>query len=433
MVDNQSGPSQMERQRLRLLYVEDAVADFELCVRELERGNLDVRAERVTTRQEYEALLDSNTYDIILADYRLPGWNGMEAFEILRRRGVKTPLILVTGALGDEKAVECIRKGVTDYILKDRLSALPGAVCRALEEKKIRDERNRAETALRESERRFRILADTIASALFIYQGTQCRYANQAAEMLTGYSQQELLALGSWDLVHPDSRSLVIDKGLEHLSGGQGNARYEMKILTKQGEARWLDVTVGKIEFDGQPAGLNTAFDITERKLSEMARGEHGARDPLTGLADRSHLQEIFHSEVKRTERTSRSFALLVLELDGLKQMNEMLGYPVGSRALCSLANVIGSSCRSTDSPARSGENEFAIILPETSTAGARQVAQRILERLKVDGGERPFSVSTGMAVFPKDGGTLEQLLVAGRKSWRRPENRIAGKLAVSA
>jgi PAS domain S-box-containing protein len=176
--------------------------------------------------------------------------------------------------------------------LKDRLGGLAGAVCRALDERKTREERDHAEIALRESERRFRILADTIASAVFIYRGTQCTYANQAAEGLTGYSREELLALNSWDLVHPDSRSLLIEKGLAHLSGGQGNARYEMKILTKQGEARWLDVAVGRIEFDGQLAGLNTAFDITERKLSEMARGLYAARDPLTGLPDSAHYKK---------------------------------------------------------------------------------------------------------------------------------------------
>jgi diguanylate cyclase (GGDEF)-like protein len=136
---------------------------------------------------------------------------------------------------------------------------------------------------------------------------------------------------------------------------------------------------------------------------------------------------------VKRTGRTSRSFALLLLELDGLKQMNEVQGFPVGSRALWRLANVIGSSCRSTDSAARPDENEFAIILPETSTAGARQVAQRILGRLKVDGGEDPLSVCTGIAVFPKDGGTLEHLLRAARQALRKPEKQTTRKLAISA
>jgi PAS domain S-box-containing protein/diguanylate cyclase (GGDEF)-like protein len=433
MLNNEPNIELAKQNQLHILFVEDAATDFDLCLREFEKANMKVNADRVTTSEEFQSLLATKTYDIILADYCLPSWTGMEAFEVLRQRGDDIPLILVTGTLGDETAVACIKKGVTDYVLKDQLGALPAAVCRALEEQTTRKERNRAEMALRESERRFRALAERIASAAFIYQGTECRYANHAAEELTGYSREELLALNSWDLVHPDSRSVVTEHGLAHLRGGRANAHYEMKILTKRGEVRWLDVTVGRIEFDGQPAGLTTAFDTTDHKLSEELLRRGGVSDPLTGLAKNTHLEEVFSAEVKRSQRSGLSFALLLLKLDVLRQVREELGYPVGSRALCRLANVIGLSCRNTDTAARNSEDEFGMLLPETSAAGVRQVASRILERLKNDGGEPAISVSTGAAVFPQDGETFDHLLSAAKRNLRKSESHTTGKVAISA
>jgi diguanylate cyclase (GGDEF)-like protein/PAS domain S-box-containing protein len=413
------------------LFIEDDPADFELCIRELEKAGLEPIADLVRSPEEFCARLNAQIYDVILSDYRLPGWTGMDALEFLRQQGKNIPLILVTGALGEEMAVECVKRGVSDYVLKDHSSRLPLVISRAIEERFFHEERIRAETALRESETRFRTMAETIASVVFIHQGTQCRYANRAAEIVTGYTNEELLALSSWDLIHPDSRELVIEQGLAHLQGGQAATRYEMKILTKQGDARWLDVTVGRLEFDGQPAGLTSAFDITERKLVEEGVRHRAAGDLLTGLASNQDLVEVFDAEKKRSERTGRSFGLLLLDLDGLERINELEGYLIGSRALCRLANILRLSCRATDVLVRNGGDEFAVILPETTAAGVQVFARRISERLANDTEEPSLSVSAGAAIYPRDGGTLEGLLKAADRNLRR--GRGVTQLAASA
>jgi len=371
----------------------------------------------VQTAQEFVERLSAKAYDVVLADYRLPGWTGMDALELLRQQGKEIPFILVTGALGEEMAVECVKRGVADYILKDRLVRLPVAICRVLEEKYLRDARLWAETVLQESKARFRTLTETIASAIFIHQGTECRYVNRAAEAITGYSREELLAMSSWDLVHPDSRKLVMEQGLARLRGEQTPGRFEIKILTKQGEARWLDVTVAMIEYNGRPAGLTTAFDITERKRAEDEVRHLVASDPLTGLANYRRLLEVFDAEAKRSKRTGRPFALLLLDLDGLKKINDAQGHLAGSRALCRLANVLRLHCRAIDIAARHGGDEFALILPETATEAAQQVARRISERLANDGEQPPLSVSIGAASYPQDGETIDQLLGAADRA----------------
>lgn len=128
-----------------------------------------------------------------------------------------------------------------------------------------------ANAALRASETQFRGLAETISAAVFIYQGERMRYVNSAAEALTGYSRDEILKMNFWDVILPELRELVKERGLARQRGDDVPAGYEVKILRKDGEERWVDFTSGAIEMEGQPAVLGTAFDITERKRAEDA------------------------------------------------------------------------------------------------------------------------------------------------------------------
>ena len=433
MSEDDSSAKPVRKRPLRVLFIEDNPADVELCLHELKKAGLEVRADVVETPQEFAERLREKTYDIILADYLLYDWTGMDAFDLLRKQGHDLPFLLLTGALGEEKAVECIQKGISDYILKDRLARLPAAICRALEEKYVSDERRRMEALLGQSEAMFRTLTETIASAIFIHQGIQCRYANRAAEEITGYSRDELLAMSSWDLIHPDSREFVTDQALRRAGGDLSAARYEVKILTKQGEPRWLDITVGRIEFDGHPAGLTSAFDITERKRVEEEIRHLVASDPLTGLANYRRLLDVFDAETQRSGRTGRCFALLLLDLNGLKKINDSHGHLVGSRALCRLAHVLRLQCRVVDTAARHGGDEFAIILPETDGDGARNLALRVAERLTHDGEQPPLSFSFGAAVFPHDGKTIDQLLGAADHALYEMKRCDASKLALPA
>ncbi len=132
--------------------------------------------------------------------------------------------------------------------------------------------------------------------------------------------------------------------------------------------------------------------------------------DPLTGLANYRRLEEVLSSETERSQRSGRSFALLLLDMNGLKKLNDTHGHLVGSRALCRLANVLRFHCRLIDTAARYGGDEFALLLPETEYEGARFVAERIVNRLRNDTEEPRISVSVGLAVYPQDGNTIEEV-----------------------
>jgi diguanylate cyclase (GGDEF)-like protein len=135
--------------------------------------------------------------------------------------------------------------------------------------------------------------------------------------------------------------------------------------------------------------------------------------DSLTGLANHRRLIEVLESEIQRSRRTGRSFAVLLFDLDGLKKINDKHGHLVGSRAIQRVAAVLRSASRAIDTPARYGGDEFALILPESGEREADQAASRICERLRNDGEEPAISVSAGQSVYPLDGTSIEQLLGA--------------------
>lgn len=176
---------------------------------------------------------------------------------------------------------------------------------------------------------------------------------------------------------------------------------------------------------------LGFAAAFSERRVAEEESRRLAVTDPLTGLANYRRLVEALESEIRRFGRTSRSFSVLLFDLDGLKKINDVHGHLVGSRALCRLASVLRTHCRDTDTAARYGGDEFALILLESDEQAAWQVARRISERLAADGEEPPISVSVGLALCPHDGVKTEKLLGAADRSLYDMKRRLRPDLAV--
>ena len=156
---------------------------------------------------------------------------------------------------------------------------------------------------------------------------------------------------------------------------------------------------------------LVLAAVVLERRRVEDQLRLLAVSDPLTGLANYGHLVDVLEGEVQRSLRTERPFAVLFLDMDHLKQINDRFGHLVGSRALWRIADVLRKACRSIDTAARYGGDEFALVLPESDEAAALLVARRVNELLAADTRQPPVSVSSGIASFPKDGNTAEALL----------------------
>jgi len=168
---------------------------------------------------------------------------------------------------------------------------------------------------------------------------------------------------------------------------------------------------------------------LERRKVEEQLR-LLAVSDPLTGLSNYGHLIDVLEAEVQRSRRTERPFAVLFLDMDHLKRVNDRYGHLVGSRALWRIAEAMRKSCRTIDTAARYGGDEFALVLPESDEEAARQLEGRVKELLGADPERPPVSVSSGIASYPKDGESAEELLNAadrmlyGAKSLARSAER---------
>jgi diguanylate cyclase (GGDEF)-like protein/PAS domain S-box-containing protein len=246
-------------------------------------------------------------------------------------------------------------------------------------------------------------------------------WVNEAFEQLSGYTRAEALGQKTSLLKsgkHPPS---FYKQMWETALSGQ-RWRGELVNQRKDGSLYQEEMTITPVK---NAIGEITHFiaiklDITERKQAEEQIRHLALTDPLTGLANYRRLLDALESEIKRYGRSARSFAVLLLDLDGLKRINDVHGHLAGSRALGRVANILRTHCREIDTAGRFGGDEFVVVLPETESEAACQVAQRISEEVRNDSEDPPISVSAGAAIFPQDGETIDELLAAADRALYR-------------
>jgi two-component system, cell cycle sensor histidine kinase and response regulator CckA len=259
---------------LHILIVEDSEDDLLLLLRELRRGGYNPDYVRVETAAEMQAALDRQLWDIVIADYTLPRFSAPEALELLQQKQQDIPFIIVSGTIGEEAAVAAMRAGAHDYLLKDNLTRLVPAVERELRESQERQQRLWAEQALRESEERFRQLAENITESVFWMsdpQAKQILYVSPAFEHIWGSSCESLYAnSATWiEAIHPDDRPQIQAKFFDQSL--LGNYDEEYRIVRPDGSIRWIrDRGFPIKDHAGKPyRAVGFAEDITNRKSTE--------------------------------------------------------------------------------------------------------------------------------------------------------------------
>jgi len=255
---------------IRILHLEDDPKDAELVSQTLEMAGFDTEIVVVQTKEDFLSHLDQE-WGIILADYKLPQFDGLQALALIKERGLDTSFILVSGTIGEEAAVTSIQAGASDYVMKNRLARLGPAVKRGLRESVERRERKQAVEVLRESEEKFRNFFELSADLVCIAElSGRLREVNPNFCRVLGYTKEELINQSFMDLVHPDDRDRTLHVICKNLKHGLPVIQFTNRYQRKDGGWVWL-------EWNSQPLmerGITFAIarDITERKQADTDR-----------------------------------------------------------------------------------------------------------------------------------------------------------------
>jgi diguanylate cyclase (GGDEF)-like protein/PAS domain S-box-containing protein len=532
---------------LRILDLEDDPLDTELVQANLAEGGIACEIVRVQTREEFEASLMNGDFDLVLSDYSLPSFDGLSALELAKEIRPEVPFILVSGAIGEERAIEALKSGATDYVLKQRLERLVPAVRRAVREAEERTERRRAEEALGRSEERYRTLVEQIPAVTYIdpvdSPDTSLYTSPQVEEML-GYTPEEWQKEKLWPKrLHPDDRERVLAADERFEKEGEERFGEEYRLLAKDGSVVWVrEEAVLVRDGEGKPLFWQGVFyDVTERKEAEEAsrRSEEryrnmveeqtelvcrflpdltltftndayrryfgksseelvGSRflddvheadiayyeeqlvrlspesptatveertftpggvrwlqwtdtaifdgdgriveyqsvgrdvtdrreaeerleyqalhDPLTDLPNRRLFVDRLGQAIRRTRRQGNRVAVLFMDLDEFKVVNDSLGHEAGDLLLVVVAQRLRRCLRPEDTLARFGGDEFVVLLEDVEDPGeAVLVAERITDELRwpfsIEGREHFVAASIGIALGTVRTKSAEDLL----------------------
>ncbi len=413
-----SAPSHRKRP-LRVLFVHREAEAIDSCLQEPKKGQFTVASDFVLNIAQLPACHPSRFYDVVLVEYPSPGCKGPKGLQILSEIALQIPVILLTTAREILPFADLNPSGTFECVQREYLAQLPMSVRRALNERKLRKELEEAQKALQHSQSLYRALVDNPAYGIYRCDAEgELLDVNLTLVIMLGYASREhLLAANKLSVIIPDIR---LGRPIAGRSADSPSIQpLEADWKRKDGSPLKARLSGhGVYDEQGNFAGFEVfVVDITEQRTLEDQLRHQASSDSLTGLANYRRLFEVLHAEICRSKRTGRDFALVLLDLDGLKKINDRFGHQAGDRALCRLGQTLKDCSRSIDTPARHGGDEFALVLPETGLADATLVARRICDLLEGQPSEPALSVSFGIASYPRDAETIGTLLYAADRA----------------
>jgi PAS domain S-box-containing protein len=315
---------------LCILDLEDDPLDTELVQANLAEGGITCEIVRVQTREEFVAALQGSDFDLIFSDYSLPSFDGLSALKLAKEIRPEVPFILVSGAIGEDRAIEALKSGATDYVLKQRLERLVPAVRRAVREAEERTERSRAEEALGRSEERYRTLVEQIPAITYVQEPVESSnpkavtYMSPQYETVLGHpAQSEVIDEEHWyKTLHPEDRERVLAEDARTDETGEP-FDVEYRIIAGNGRVVWVrdQATLVRDE-EGRPLyWLGVQYDITEQKRAEetLRESEERYRAVIEQSAEGLYLLD---AETKRVMETNSSLQRMLgysaEELEGM-------------------------------------------------------------------------------------------------------------------
>ncbi len=398
---------------ITILLIEDNPGDADLIADMLEQRTSAVLVcmDRLARGLDY---LQNNTISLILLDLSLPDSFGMMTFSRVHAQTPHIPIIVLTGTDDDNLGLSAVKAGAQDYLCKGRVDAelLSRTISYAIERKHF-------EKTLGESEDRLRSVVDSVREVIFHINPVGCfTFLNLAWSRILGFSVDACIEQPLLDFIATEDRAQYQELLDQMLRRERDSFRTEVRMRKQCGDLCWVEADM-TLSLDEQGRIIGTAGtlnDISLRKKDEERLVFMATHDGLTGLPNRNLFEDRLSHAITHAARASRMVAVIFLDLDQFKMVNDSLGHDQGDILLCIVSGRLQEMVRASDTVARLGGDEFVIVLPNLeSEEDAIQIANKIMKsfELPVALRQQEFYMggSIGIAMFPKDGQNISQLV----------------------
>ncbi len=384
--------------------------------------------------QEAICQLNQNKYDLVLLDLHMPYVNGHDVMEHIRNNRINTSVIIVSGETSFEAAKKACSLGAYDFLRKPYAAdELLITINNALKEKHLFKQNNFMQKQLAESERLHRYIVNTSPDIIYILdQDGHFTFINERIESLLGFSKEEIVGKHYSFLVHHDDMEQAKYVFNERRVGTRAAKNIELRLKCKNDggschfDNRTLPIELNAMGmYDGENNDSNNSYtgtygvarDVTERKIAEETISFQAYHDLLTKLPNRALLRDRLSIAINQAKRDDEKLAVMFLDLDRFKNINDSLGHMIGDELLQQVSSRLKNCIRQADTLARFGGDEFTLLLPKLQNGrdDASKLAEKITNTLKkpfnIDGHELYVSVSIGIALYPQDGTHMDNLI----------------------
>ncbi len=402
-----------------LLLVEDNPGDARL-LREMfsDQGSDNTELTHVASMQDAERHLAERAYDIILLDLGLPDAQGLAAIQRTRAAAPRIPLVVITGSDDESLATLALQEGAQDYLVKGQIDAR--GLLRAL---RYAVERTNMEEALFVEKERAQVTLNSIGDAVVCTDVSgNIAFLNLVAEKMTGWSWDEAEGLPMGDVVRiVDSTTRETTPNPMEMAVGQDQTMHlpsNCVLIRRDGLEIPIEDSVAPIhDREGRATGAVLVFrDVSAARAMTLQLAHSAEHDFLTGLPNRMLLNDRICQAIVVAPRHRKKVAVLFLDLDGFKHINDSLGHPIGDKLLQSIATRLMDCVRTSDTVSRQGGDEFVVLLseidlPEDAAITARRMLQAVAEAHSIVPHDLHVTASIGVSIYPDDGIDAEELI----------------------
>ncbi len=409
----------MEKKIIRLLLVDDSPDDAELATETLRRAGYMLKSQRVQDAVGMQAALNKQQWDVVVSEHAVNHFGAQMALDLLKREGIDAPVIVLTKKISDADMVKIMRAGVRDVVQKQQLARLLPVVERELQVAQERSNYQKTATTIKEVEEKHRVLVEGAREAIcYSHEGMHID-ANPSYLHLFGYEQPgELEGIPVLNMIDSKDHARLKEMFRKAVKEKEVVPAQEFLAVKRDGSRFAVEIAIAAIVLRGEKCHQVNVTDISQRKTIENKLHFLNQRDPLTGLYNRHAFLQELTKVVDKAKSGAANSALIYIDVDQLRDINDNIGHAAGDRLLIMLARLFRDKAREQDVIARFGGDEFMLLMADVSKIQAQAIADAIVKGLKEasfsEGGRLyECNCSLSLTMIDKTSESIQKVLAA--------------------